>query len=104
VGDLRIPQSAVLPDLSSTSPPLLEEPGAEHEGPVLPKFLVLKNSFGFGGTNVSLVFADLPADWLNFNPSKASRIVVKLLDSSARLERFKFSVIFLSMAVFLFVN
>jgi hypothetical protein len=62
VGDLRIPQSAVLPDLSSNSPPLLEEPGAEHEGPILPKFLVLKNSFGFGGTNVSLVFAELPAD------------------------------------------
>jgi 3-oxoacyl-(acyl-carrier-protein) synthase len=31
----------------------------ERESVIIPDHLVLKNSFGFGGTNVSLVFGDV---------------------------------------------
>jgi 3-oxoacyl-(acyl-carrier-protein) synthase len=60
VRGLRIAQTAVLPPPEEAATPLLEEVGVEQEDPILPERLVLKNSFGFGGTNVSLVFAHLP--------------------------------------------
>ena len=60
---LRIPQSAVAEDLSAASHSLgINQDGGDTPDEVFPERLVLKNSIGFGGTNESLLFANVAAE------------------------------------------